>query len=275
MAHEYGAQKTKRFWSYSGALLQEAVVTPELQTVIKDAYAVFAAYRLGVRLVVCNCPLCMSKASELRLASTPLRRIPAALLAEYTSSAHTWDDGQVADQLRYFLPRYLELIAGNDPPDPIGQSICLRRLGEARWRQRWPPAECGVLERFFDALVAESLSRLDLVEWPVGWRLAFDFADVLTLAVTAGADVDRILVCWDAAADPPAAIHMAALRHDDMLQEHDRTYLHSPFLEDHRDAADRIGAFLLRPEVAARIEAVFFAVDDPRLQQILSDGLAA
>jgi len=77
---------------------------------------------------------------------------------------------------------------------------------------------------------------------------------------------------WDAADDPGAAIHMAAVR-ERVLQEVGRTYLHSPYLQDHNAAANRIGAFLIRPEVDARIEAAFSAAADPRLQQILSDAL--
>ena len=88
------------------------------------------------------------------------------------------------------------------------------------------------------------------------------------------------MVCWQrrahrrkpATADPPAAIHMAALR-EDVLHEADRTYFHSAYLENHEDAADRIGALLMRPEAAARSEAAFFRVEDPRLQKILSDAL--
>lgn len=72
--------------------------------------------------------------------------------------------------------------------------------------------------------------------------------------------------------DPAAAVHMAALRRR-VIERTDRTYLHSPYLEDHASAADRIGEWLLQPQVSARIEAAFFAVQDPRLQQLLSDAL--
>jgi hypothetical protein len=72
--------------------------------------------------------------------------------------------------------------------------------------------------------------------------------------------------------NPPAAIHMAALAQD-VLIETNRTYFHSAYLDQLKAEADAIGRFLTRPETLSRIEAAFFAVDDPRLQQILSDGL--
>jgi hypothetical protein len=96
--------------------------------------------------------------------------------------------------------------------------------------------------------------------------------DLLTMAVTAGAAIDRLLRVWAEAQDPAAAVHMAALR-GGVIEQSDRTYLHSPYLADHASAADTIGTWLMRPEASARIEAAFFAVRDPRLQQLLSDAL--
>ena len=247
-------------------------MTPTLDAVVDEAYRVFGDYTIGDALVVCHCNCCMTEETERELIATPLRQISASLLAEYTNSAHGWDDAQIAREMRYFLPRYLELIALHDPPDAMGLDICLRRLGYAQWRLMWPPIETAIIEQFFDGLLVASLARLDLAHWPAGWRLDFDFTDVLTLAVTAGGDVDRLLTQWDTADAPAAAIHMAALRRR-VIREVDRTYLHSPYLEDHPEAADKIGAFLMRPEVDARIEAAFFTVEDPRLQKILSDAL--
>jgi hypothetical protein len=214
----------------------------------------------------------MTEEDESELLKTPLRDIPASLLAEYTNSAHAWDDGPVAREMRYFLPRYFELLALDDPPDNGGVDICLRRLGYANWRAKWPDRECDVIDRFFDEYMRSSLERTGLVLWPVGWRLAFDLSDVLTLVVTAHGDLQRALAVWDAADDPCAAIHMAALRRR-VLNESDRTYFHSAYFDNHRDAADAIGAFLVRPEVTQRIEAAFFQIEDPRLQQLVSDAM--
>ena len=128
----------------------------------------------------------------------------------------TYDDDRVARELRYFLPRYFELIAAHDYPDRGGLDICLRRLGDADYRKKWPRAEVESIDRFFDAFLNDSLTRLDLE--PVGYRLAFDIKDVVTLVVTAGGDIDRLLHAWAGAEDPAAAIHMAALR-EDVLEE--------------------------------------------------------
>lgn len=240
--------------------------------IVEEAYGVFSGYTVRRSLTVCHCNCCMTVETEEELLKTPLREIPAQLLAEYTNSAHDWNDGPVAREMRYFLPRYFELIALNDPPDNIGIDICLRRIGRGGWRSKWPKEEEDVIDRFFDALVRAILPRLKLEHWPVGWRLKFDFTDILTCIVTAGGHLDRALSVWDRAEDPAAAIHMAALR-SDVLTLNGRPCLDNPFLEDHREAADKIGTFLMRPEVDRRIEEAFFMVTDPRLQKLLSDAM--
>jgi hypothetical protein len=244
---------------------------PQLRAVVEDAYDAFGDYRIRHSLSVCHCNSCMSVEHERELLKTPLRDIPANLLAEYTGSAHSWDDGPVAREMRHFLPRYFKLIARNDPPDSLGIDICLRRLAQADWRAKWPDRECIIIDRFFDELMLASLERTDMVRWPAGWRLAFDLADVLTLVVTAHGDLDRVLAVSDAAPDPHAAIHMAAQRQD-VVRQTSRTYFYSAYLEDYRDAADKIGAFLARPEITPRIETSFFKIENPRLQQLLSDA---
>jgi len=92
------------------------------------------------------------------------------------------------------------------------------------------------------------------------------------MIVTSGGDIGRALAAWEGAADPTAAIHMAALR-SNVLTLDDRPCLDNPFLKNHREAADTIGAFLMRPVVDTRLETAFFLVPDPRLQQMLSDAI--
>jgi hypothetical protein len=214
----------------------------------------------------------MSEETEHELLTTPLREIPYKLLAEYTNSAHDWDDGPVAHQMRYFLPRYFELIAINYSPFAMDIDICLRRLARAGWREKWPKTEEDIVDHFFDEIVRSYVAKLSLVQWPVGWRLEFDLSDVLTMIATAGGDIDRALAVWDRAADPAAAIQMAALR-ERVITESNRTHFHSPYLDDDPATANKIGAFLMRPEVDERIERAFFDIDDPRLQQLVSDAI--
>jgi hypothetical protein len=67
------------------------------------------------------------------------------------------------NEMRYFLPRYLELIAIDDIPDHTLPEKCLRRLAEAEWRTNWPEAEVPrqstTERRHLDPDVAHSYER--------------------------------------------------------------------------------------------------------------------
>lgn len=254
-------------------------MTPDLAAAVEAAYGVFARYTIGDTLVVCHCNVCMTPDAERALTATPLRRITAALMAEYTNSAHGYDDGRIADELRYLLPRYLDLIAADDPPDHFGSlATCLSRLAYASWRDRWPAAEAEAISRVFDALIVDRVLHIEPRLSRKGWYLQRDIDDVLSLVATAGGDIGRLLARWDAVDDPPAALWMAEQRRNSLVQRRERPYFYNVFIngaepEAIRDASYTIGAFLARPEVAARIEAAFFTVDHPGLQEILSQGL--
>ncbi|HEY0371721.1 MAG TPA: hypothetical protein VGD79_06945 [Thermoanaerobaculia bacterium] len=247
-------------------------MTDDLRAIVDEAYAVFSAYEIGGRLTVCNCNVCMHLDTERLLASTPLRELPSSLLAEYTNSAHGYDDGDIARELRYFLPRYFELIANGDPPDHMGMlDLCLSRLGEASYRTHWSLQEADVIDRFFDAFLIACTSDLEMVEWPVGWKPAFRIIDALTLALTAGADVERLIAALERAPDPGAGVHLASLR-DHVEPSGTVHVLGSAYLETERfrDTRTRLGAWLISVPVRARIEAAFYAVEDPRVQEFLS-----
>ena len=248
-------------------------MSADLHAVVEEAYAVFSPYRPVGRLTVCNCNVCMAVETEQELVRAPLREVPSALLAEYTSSAHGYDDGDIATELRYFLPRYFELIAANDPPDHIGLAQCLRRLGEASYRTKWPAREAEVIDRFFDAFLVASTVQVDVEEWPAGWRPVFDITDAVAMALTAGADVERLIRALESAPDPGAAVHFASLR-SRVRQVGSVPLFGSVYLEEDRykEIAERLGSWLIGAPIRARIEAAFFMVEDPHLQGFLSNA---
>lgn len=246
-------------------------LTPELEGVVAEAYTLFERYTIGSALYVCHCNVCMSRETMRLLVSTPLREIPARLLGEYTNSAHDWNDGQVAREMRYFLPRYMDLIARNDPPDSIGLEICLRRLEPAHWRTQWPAAEADLIARFFDAVVRGAMHRLDVILWDRGAEPKADMKNIMTMIIRAGGDIDRALRIWDEGPLLGSAIHMAEVL-GSLGYKHGRDILSTSHLEDWLEASNAVATFLLRPSVQQRIEEAFFSTDDPHLQKILSNA---
>ena len=240
-------------------------MSPELRAVIENAYAVFGRFgNPGRALTVCHCPSCMSDETEAELLATPLRNIDAPLLAEYTNSAHGW-----SDQIRYFLPRYFELIAAGDPPHHFHSIVCLTRLRDGDWRTAWPDAEIAAVEGFFDAMVRDAIAE-------VGTDAGHDLEDVLMMIADAGGDLNRALTVWEGARDPHAAAAMALLRWHIAWRSGAAVmanWIDTSRGDDGRRDGMAIAAFLNRPDVDRRIEAAFFATKDPNLQAMLSNGL--
>lgn len=114
-------------------------MTSKLTAAVENAYRVFRRYSLGGRIVVCNCNCCVHPDIEKRLIGTPLREVSNDLLAEYTNSAHGYDTDKIANDFRYFLPRYFELIAAGELPTSNYEEVMLRRLGDANYAATWRP----------------------------------------------------------------------------------------------------------------------------------------
>ena len=116
---------------------------------VEQAYEVFAQYSVGSRLDVCRCSVCMDDEDiERQLTTTPLRNISAELLCEFTNSAHA---AGRATEVKYFLPRYFDLLAMRQQTSHNGTEMALGRLAESDW-ETWPANERDAIGAFFDAL---------------------------------------------------------------------------------------------------------------------------
>jgi hypothetical protein len=255
-------------------------MTEALAAAVEAAYRTFARYRIGRRLAVCTCNVCVSEENERALATLPLRQIPAGLLAEYTNSAHETPPGsQEADEFRYFLPRYFEVMALGEAPCNMGFDICLRRLKQSRFREAWRADEVAAIDAFFDAFAAMRFADLRLTCWrrpadgTMRYELLAESQDTLTCLITAGCDLPRVLAVWDGVPDPAAAVHMAEIR-GRLLWKDRRLRFHSAYLEkDYEPEAEAVADFLMRPEAIDRIEAAYLVAGHEGLEQILEKGI--
>lgn len=244
-----------------------------LAQVVAEAYRVFGTYGLGGELICCRCPVCMLSSQVDDLQRTPLRTISAKQLAAYTNSAHGWDDENVARQLRYFLPRYLELIAKDEAPCELGSiDIALRQLAHADWRATWPTAEVNVLDDFFPALMRLRMSQAEVRKRGTWAEVHPEVDDVLLLTITAGGCIRPVLEALWQAEDPAAIMQMSDLRYH-LASRDGRRYHHNAHLEGRfDDAAFAIGDFLMEPRVTERIEQALLACDDDVIGEVLLAG---
>lgn len=245
----------------------EPYMTPRLEAAVERAYTVFAKYRLTTPLIYCDCGVCMGEGAAERLSSLSLREIPSSLLAEYTNSAHGYDRTNIEPQFRYFLPRYLDLIAHCEPPSHLGLATSLDRL--AGYRDHWPAEEAETINEFFDAFLEASVHQLLLLEWPVGLELEFDMGELLGMIIRAGGDLERVLNVFDHCPDPDAAIHMANMRTEIKTRCGTPCYTNA-YYSNYPEASRRVAEWLSRESVTLRIMVAHDMLQTPDYDEILN-----
>jgi hypothetical protein len=268
---------------------QMTPITPELASAIANAYEVFGRYSLDGEIEVCRCNVCVSPQIERALIETPLRTISRELLAEYTSSAHGYSPGKIANDFRYLLPRYFELIASDQIPTLHLDEAILSRLAFADYRNVWPTPEVAAVDRFFAAWFSAVLTA------PIALRkgrwystlLVTTAHDALAIVACAGGGATQLLDIWNATQGRAADLQLAAFAIDLVNPLVDEWMVARERLSDLRfeiaamplwltsecsDGQDLGGYFALvpsiidwlsQPNVRSRLEAAFLREDDP------------
>lgn len=249
--------------------------TRRLRSSVKAAYSTFASYKPAGELSVCHCDLCLEPGVESALLSTPLRQIPFRLLCEYTWALTGSDCKKLnADEIRHFLPRYLQFISHGLWPNFSGDwPPTLRALGSFSHRENWPSNEIEVIDEFFDALLQQMLLR------PIGWSTREDgspipYTDVDELICTmaiAGGDTKRLIAEWSRNLTGTGLQHVAALI-DDCERGQDLGIMRGPLPSvrwDYRsDDAMILKAWLYRTEIAYVMDHAAQEETDPLTKEL-------
>lgn len=199
----------------------------------------------------------MPEAAFRALVSTPVRDLPRDVLAEYTHSAHGVPAR--AEDLKALLPRYLDLIAQDDPPDDFAIGTVLVRFGNLR---RARPGEVSgqeaeVLDRWAAAMVRARLDR-DAArgEIEIGQRTAVYLMQVL---IGGGWPAGAVSRAFDAAfAGEDGIKRLAAFAHG-LAAERQSKWGPLAFefyaMKEAQEARAAMEAWLGGPEFLARLEA--------------------
>lgn len=252
---------------------------PALEQAIANAYRVFAKYRLSGSLILCTCQVCVGPEAERELNTLPVRNMPVDTLAEYTHSAHGWND-DIDLQFRRFVPRYFELIAVGTPPTKLSQATCLERLKEAEYRSRWPREDADAVDAFFLALLGFKLLEPPGIDRTGLPSLDGDAVeDVLCMAAHAGVDMALLLKAWDEDQSRNATLHLGnIIGAADWLRKRLRQSWWVGMKRPHTEAAmQQLIQWLFRPQTRERLEAECLAEDDTAAATLLShaEGIVA
>lgn len=176
------------------------MTTPSLQTVVRRAYEVFGAYTSPRQpLDVCTV-CCMDEELEREMRAVPLRKLKRLHFYEYSTGAKSVE-GQPADEVKYLLPRLLELLAaGEETHHSI--ELALDRVGRCPV-DAFSTEERAVLDAFMLACFDACLRG----EWAEG--IWYDLEDPLALLVMtdyAGLALEPLLQHWTQHQSPQSTI---------------------------------------------------------------------
>ncbi|MFR9780404.1 hypothetical protein ACL02O_30695 [Micromonospora sp. MS34] len=169
-------------------------MNPGLDTAAAELYTAFARQPRPATMAYCD--HCVRPDEVAVLLRVPLRELTAGQLGRYaTRCLSTWGD---VEDLRYLLPRLLELMATGGLDDPVLPESLLGKVGTHR--HGWPADQRRAVEAYLGAWWAATLSA-----HPAPWEAT----TVLAAAGAAGVDVAPLLSAWAADGGEPAARHLA------------------------------------------------------------------
>lgn len=211
-----------------------------LLSVVEDAYRVFRRHGPPSQLLdVClNC--CMSADLEQEMRRLPLRDLTAQHFYEYNTSAKS--EVQPAAEIRYLLPRMLELIA-EDVDVHHSTELFLDRVGRCP-AGSLTEAERTVLDQFAWSYFARALCEDQRGrDGPISVMLMFHIG---------GLDVAPLMAFWTSCDDLRATLQFVRETYWDFWPEQEYG---NPFAADRPDFRAQLRAWLLDPSTRRRFTA--------------------
>jgi hypothetical protein len=200
-------------------------MTPQLKEIIEKAYKVFSKYKVSKPLDICTF-CCATEIEESNLIQLNVKEIPAELLMIYNDSAQT--EKTEIEEIKHFLPRYLDLIAQYDFPSHSTE-LALKRLGPYS-KDEWNPEEYELIELFTETFFNQCLS---VYPFPINESLD----SILIMMWKAKIDVSRLLILWENKIEIESLLHFKDLVMDHLQY---RNYiprkLSNPFADDELSA---------------------------------------
>ncbi len=159
----------------------------QLEEIIEYSYKLFEKYTIGSTLDVCK-RCCVSDADEAILINTPLREISSSdLRVGYFASARSYSYQELLE-MKYFLPRILELVSNFDIPCNSAEEVFLRL--ELHKPEYWTNKELQLLSDFSVEFFKKCLSYYPYS--PDG----DDISTYLTMFAVANFQVKPLLDAW-------------------------------------------------------------------------------
>ncbi len=230
---------------------EATALPPALRAAVDAAYAAFQHHSAPTQTLDVCMPCCVDEATERELRRVPLRQLTARHFYEYNGSAKGSE--QPADELLYFLPRMLELLAQGKELHHSTE-LYLDRLGKCP-AGALSPGERAALDAFALAFFREGLGSTGREASPFDGANAFD---ILLMFHKGGVSIAPLLAHWLEDERDSAVLHYANASYWDFWSSRE---IENAFAEDHPEFREAMKAWLLAPDNRARFVQGILAVD--------------
>lgn len=173
----------------------------ELKEIIERAYSVFENYTVSKPIDACTI-CCVYEEEEKHLLETPVREINIDALTSYQDAGRGELEGGKLEETKYFLPRYLELIANFKYPTHSAE-LSLTRVGRFS-KENWTKEEWELLNNFMTTFFDYYLSVYPLKD-------AEKVDSILVMFDTAKLDVSVLLENWLKNISETSAFHFSEI----------------------------------------------------------------
>ena len=224
---------------------------PALRTVVDAACATFKHHEppKGTLDVCLGC--CMDEELEREMRRMPLRQVTTRHFYEYNSSAKSRE--QPPEELLYFLPRMLELLALGEGLHHSTE-LYLDRLGNCP-ADALTPKERAAVDAFALAFFREGLGHTGREPSPFDGSNAFD---ILLMFHKGSVDVQPLLAHWLNDERPSAVQHYAEASYWDFWGKHE---IQNAFAEDQPVFCETMKTWLLDAGDRQRFAQKILALD--------------
>jgi len=217
-----------------------------LEPIIERAYQIFKKYKFPQDFKVCDC--CVSKQELRQLHICSIKDIEAEVLSSYNHAAQPHSTIQ---ELKYFLPRFLELTAQFDFPTHSTE-YALQRIGHYD-ATLWTEEEANLLNEFRTVFFKQSLKIYPLFRQSIG--------AIVMMLYNANMDINQMLKMWEQANSIESTLHFSDLVNKEINQSSFRIKLQNAFSE--RAVDDALDKWLDNPKIKKRfqnkIEKIIFS----------------
>jgi hypothetical protein len=228
-----------------------AALPPALREAVDAAYAAFQHHRAPTQMLDVCIACCMDEAMEREMRRLPLRQVTTRHFYEYNGSAKSSE--QPADELLYFLPRMLELLAQGKELHHSTE-LYLDRLGKCP-ADALSPKERAAVDAFALAFFREGLGSAGREASPFDGANAFD---ILLMFHKGGVSIAPLLAHWLEDDRESAVLHYANASYWDFWSGRE---IENAFADDHPEYREAMKAWLLDPGNRARFAQKILAVD--------------